>query len=139
MSLILADIARLRSKWDNPKLVGILPDAIVRALGWKCHNVYLSSKTLEHINKDHSDVSDFDLLHIPLALRFGLIVAEKSAPNRILISYQPRNEPRRYKCALKATSGATEIWVSTFHRMKARQTRAMLKRGTVLRRHRVWW
>jgi hypothetical protein len=101
--------------------------------------VYLSFDSLAHIAKEHPDVTDFDLLHIPLAIRFGLIVREISAPDRLMISYLPKGGTRRYKCVLKAAAGTTEVWVLTFHKMRQRQTQAMLRRGSILRRHKVWW
>lgn len=111
----------------------------MRATGWACANVYLSADSLNHIAEEHPDVTDFDLLHIPLAIKYGLIIRDTNASNHLMISYLPKGEGKRFKCVLKAAAEGTEIWVSTFHRIKARQTRAMLRRGSVVRRHRVWW
>ncbi len=111
----------------------------MRATGWVCPYVYLSLASLEYIAARHPDVTDFELLHIPLAIKFGLIIREIGASDRLMISYLPKGGMKRYKCVLKAAAGTTEVWVGTFHRMRPHQTRALLGRGQVLRRHKIWW
>lgn len=137
MSLCLDDLYRIRSGRNNPFQVGELPDYVVRALGWRCPFVYLSLDSLLHIAKKHPDVTDQDLPHIPLAIRFGLIVADAKDRGIVMLSYVPQDGDKQFRCVLKATSSSTEIWVSTLHRTKPRQVQALIRRGEVLRRHAV--
>lgn len=133
MSFGLEDIERVRRGGIHQ--VGELSDDIIRAVGWHSPHVYLSKDSLEHIAKEHDDVTDYDLLHIPLVLRAGLIVWERKDPRFLMASYFRGDVSRRYMCSIKGANNGYEIWVSTFHRMRPRQVRSMLKRGVKLRDH----
>ncbi|HUF55558.1 MAG TPA: hypothetical protein VMM55_03255 [Thermohalobaculum sp.] len=72
MSFTLENIEKIRRGFTHQ--VGELSDEVIRAVGWRCPYVYLSADSLSHIAEEHPDVTDFDLLHIPLAIRIGMVV-----------------------------------------------------------------
>jgi hypothetical protein len=135
MTLTLENFQQIRSGAQSPFWVGNLSHELIQKLGWVTPCVYFSKETLAHINEKHPDISDFDMLHIPLALKNGLVLKENSADNRVIIAYQPELQESRFRLVLKSTMRNTEIWISSFHRMKRRQTKSMLSRTTILQTH----
>jgi len=62
-----------------------------------------------------------------------MLIRETARNDSFVISYQAAKY--RLKAAFVIAAGGHEIWVSTLHRMRLRQIRALLKRGTIIRRH----
>lgn len=136
MGLTLAAIRELEVGWTDPIGVGELRQEVITTLGWPSGIVYLSRETLFHVRERHPETTDIELCLVSLALRNGLIVAEDHRPNFVVVSYQhPEHPDRRYKASLKLASSRFDIWLTTFHRTARRQTRALLKRGRILQRH----
>jgi hypothetical protein len=137
MSFTLEDIQRLRSNWCDTVTVGELPPEPARAMGLHVPLVYLSKRSLDHINQRHRHVSDFDLLLAPFVFRHGLVIREQAKPNSYLCSYVGPLVPeqRRYGAVLKVASPDREVYLDTFHRLHKRQTVAWLKRGSIIRTH----
>jgi len=105
-------------------------------IGAHAVDVRLSRETLQHITKTHPDMVPYDILLLPDAVQAGLIIQEEHRPNHLSICYQhPKIEKKRYIAGLKYAAGTHELWVSTFHRAKPRQTISMLARGQVIKRH----
>jgi hypothetical protein len=98
MSFTLEDIQRLRSNWCDTVTVGELPPEPARAMGLHVPLVYLSKRSLDHINQRQRHVSDFDLLLAPFVFRHGLVIREQAKPN----SYLARMWARWFR-----SSGAT--------------------------------
>lgn len=118
----------------HPRQVGVLPDSVWRALEWPCPWVYLGQSGLSHIERDHKDVSEFDLLWLPLAIASGIIVHEQKDPRKVIVSYVA--EPGRlYRCPLKSAQSGTEVWVSSFYRIQPKQFSDAGSKGKVLRAH----
>lgn len=98
--------------------------------------VKLARSTLNHIEKTHPDMFPDDILLLSDAIKGGLIIKEDRRPFHLSCAYQhPTIEKYRYIAGLKFAAGNHELWVSTFHRAKPRQTRSLLARGTILKRH----
>ena len=135
MVLILEDIEDLRSRQRDPIRVGELPFDVAIQLGLLNHGVYLSRQSYHHIINAHGDIDDFKLLLLPQILKRGLIVQENAKRNVIVISYLDRNSGLRYVAALKIAQSNTEVWVSSLYRAKRRQTKSILRRGTILKNH----
>lgn len=135
MSLTLADINDLKQRYRNPIHVGSIPYAVAKHLELKNSNVYLSLKSYKHIQEDHPDISDYDLLMIPLAIQYGLLVTEYKKPNIIMCSYFDPNIGKRYIISVKFAANKTEVWVCSMYRAKLRQTRTLLKKGEILKTH----
>ncbi|MEM9197817.1 MAG: hypothetical protein AAGD12_08175 [Pseudomonadota bacterium] len=130
----LSDLERIRR--GGIKQVGQVPDAVVKAAGWRLPYVYVGPESLRHILDKHIDISEFDLLNIPIAIRDGLIVQETKKQNVIVIIYLPSAETGvRFACPIKPTANSTEIWVSSFYRVREKQVRRIKERGTILREH----
>ena len=101
---------------------------------WTCPWVYLGRSGLTHIAEQHPDVTDFDLLHLPMAIARGLIVRLEKSPRKILAAYKAEHE-KIYLCAMKAAQDSTEIWVDSFYRIKPGKFDNLSRKGTVLRSH----
>ena len=132
MAFTLEHVQQVRN--GHPRQVGVLPDSVTRALSWPCPWVYLGQSGLEHIAQKHPDVSDFDLLWIPLAIASGIIIQVKTNPKKLLVAYSAEPD-RLYRCALKSAESGTEVWVDSFYRIGARQMSQMPKKGPMLRSH----
>ena len=59
----------------DPRVVGVLTDAVWKVLSWPCPWVYLGQAGIKHIRKKPPDVTDFDLLRMPLAIAAGLLMS----------------------------------------------------------------
>ncbi|WP_319499297.1 hypothetical protein [uncultured Cohaesibacter sp.] len=133
MSLELSQLHKLKQTKGASIWIGKLPQEVQLHLGSKMDNIYLSQASLIHILTEHQDVNLFELLIIPEMLLKGLWIADR--PNWCCISFQCTEEDRRYKAAIKAADNGYEHYLTTFHKTSKRQTKSILKRGPVLRKH----
>lgn len=134
MIFTLSDIYGLRNGQFSERQVGELPNDVLLKLGWKSPIVYLSGESLKHINDDHSDITDFDVLLLPQMIAGGLLIQENAKPHCLTVCHQGEN--KRICAVLKmAVSTKFDIWVCSVRPLKPKQTRAMLRRGTMIRPH----
>jgi hypothetical protein len=132
MAFTLEHVQQVRN--GRPQQVGVLPVVVWQKLSWPCPWVYLGQSGLKHIAEKHPDVTDFDLLWLPLAIDTGMIVQLAKSPRQILVVHKA--EPTRfYLCALKAARGGTEIWVDSFYRIKEGRFDTFARKGPILRPH----
>src|SRR5580704_1667444 len=132
MAFTLSDLQCLRSGRLANHLIGQIPPKVLSALGWNMPWVYLSSESCIHIFEKHHDLQEFDVLALPAVINRGLLIRETDRPRYLVASYL--HERTRYIATMKRASSC-EIWITTFHRSKPKQTKALLKRGEVLRAH----
>lgn len=134
MSFTLEDLHGLRAGRFSERQVGELPNQDLSILGWRSPLVFLSRESLQHINDSHPDITDFDLLLLPDMIRSGLLIQEVAKPAYISACYQ--FDTKRFCAVMKvATRSRFDIWLVSMRRMKPRQTRAILKRGRIIRPH----
>ena len=136
MALILSDLQELNVGFRNPIRVGEIRFDTATKLDLRNHGAYLSKPSLDHIFDRHKDVTYFDLLCLPMAITNGLIVQENAKKHVILCSYQNLATGLRYIASMKVISDRTEVWVTSFYRSDKGQTKALLKRGTIIQNHR---
>jgi len=97
-------------------------------------DVYLSGASLAHIAERHPDITDYDVLLLPQMIAKGLLIRENAKPNVLVVCYQFGD--KRLCASLKmAPRTGFDVWVLSLRRMRKRQTRAMLNRGTLIRPH----
>lgn len=132
MAFTLSDLQGLRRGLLANHAVGELPQRVISALGWDMPWVYLSKESCAHIFKEHPDLKEFDVLALPRVIDRGLLIREIRRPQYLVASCL--HEATRYVAVMKRAS-SREIWVTTFHRTKPKQTKALLRRGYVLRPH----
>ncbi len=135
MSLTLEDLKDLQDGKRDPIWVGEMPYYVAVKLGLKNHNVYLSLESLRHILEERNHVPLLALLNLPFTIQRGLLIQEKKKPTIILASYFNAEIRKRYITAMKIKANATEIWVHSFYRSSKRQTKSLLRRGTILKNH----
>jgi len=135
MSVTLSDIDAVRSKARNPIPVGELPNLIRLALQIRVPLVQLSNESLAHIGKRHPDITDFDLLLLPFAIRHGMILRERKKTNVILAVYQEPLSHRRFVAVMKIADGGCQVWLDSFYRLKRRQTKTLMKKAELLKPH----
>ena len=71
---------------------------------------------------------------LPQMIAKGLLIRENAKPNVLVVCYQSGD--KRLCASLKmAPRTGFDIWVLSLRRMRKRQTRAMLDRGTLIRPH----
>lgn len=132
MTFTLEHVQQVRN--GQPRQVGVLPDSVWRQLSWPCPWVYLGQSGLRHIAEKHPDVTDFDLLWLPLAIASGVVVQVEKNPRQVLVGYYA-DHGKNYRCALKSAKNGTEVWVDSFYRIKAKQVRQLSRQGPILRAH----
>jgi len=133
MQLSLENIARLLSGSDSIP-AGRLINQARRHISQKTNTVLLSSDTTRHILTKHGDhVEPSTLLLLPDALKNGLWIADRERSCRI--TYVEPRTGIRFLIAIKATKNRQEVYVGTLHRCAKGQTKALLKRGNILRPH----
>jgi len=136
MIFTVEDVRRLRSTGRGPITIGELPTSVARAMRLYVPVVYLSKASLDHINLRHPDITDYDLISAPFVLKHGLFLRETRRPNLYLCSYVgPHVEHKRYGAALKVSEPDREVYMTSFHRVSDRQTKAWLKRCEIIKRH----
>lgn len=135
MSIELSRVHALRQGWVSALAVGPLHKAGADYLKSTAGEVWISRERLLHIDNQHDGLSDFEIISMSFGLMNGLFVADEKRPNCLIISYVLPNQSRRYKIAIKSAAQGRELWVSTFHRTRPRQTRTLLTRGRVIKPH----
>jgi hypothetical protein len=116
--------------------VATLPKCVADAFSARFTDVCLSKRQMGHILQNHPDVKLEDFLKLPVMLHDGLLVAEKNRPNTFVSLYQDANGAR-WKASVKITENGHEVWLSTMHRTKPKQTKAILRRTeTIIQTHR---
>ena len=117
--------------------LGELEPYIARHIGARgTRHVLLSGESYHHVVHGHPDLGDDELMLMPEALTRGLVLYEKRRRNWAVFCFQhPQAEARRYALAIKAADHGHQIFARSFHRMHDRQTKAILRRGYLLRRH----
>ena len=135
MSFSLSDINDLKQKIRHPIHVGNIPYAVANHLELKNSNVYLSLDSYNHIQEEHPDITDYDLLLLPLIIEYGMLVSEYEKPNIIMSSYFDPHIGKRFIASVKMAANKTEVWALSMYRARQRQSRALLKRGALLKAH----
>jgi hypothetical protein len=128
MAFTLSDLQRLRRGLLASYPVSQLPQRVLLSLGWDMPWVYLSNESCAHIFREHPDLKEFDVLALPAVIDRGLLVREFRRPQFLVASCL--HETKRYIAVMKRAA-SREIWVTTFHRSRPRQTKALLRRGYV--------
>lgn len=114
--------------------VGRIPDEVQRYFRSTTQTVFLSADSALHILQQHSDHLEVpELLKIPTAIDRGLWIPDRETS--CCLSYFDDKEFIRYIGAVKVTKRRHELYLSTFHRGANRQTKALLRRGKLLRAH----
>jgi hypothetical protein len=112
--------------------LGHLPISVQKHVNAKLGIVYLSSQSLSHIREKHK-VELMDMLCLPDMISSGLWIGE--AHGRACVVYSDPNTQRRYISAIKVANQGYEVFLTTFHLCRQRQTASLLKRGAILQKH----
>jgi hypothetical protein len=134
MTIELSNVVKLRKGWLSDVSVGPLNPIGVRYLNSSVNDVRLTHKQLLHIDK-HGGITDFDIITIPFGLVKGMFIGEKKHPNHLIINYIFPDNYTRYKAVIKSAANGSELWLCTFHLTRPRQTKDLLKRGHVVKKH----
>lgn len=138
MVIDLEHLARLLSGKYSEIPIGVLPPEVTSHLKCGTRTVYLSSQTLMKIVQKHGkSVGLTDVQLIPRAFDVGMWTSERRRPNCCGVFYFHAEPDVRFVAAVKATKNRNKIYLSTFHRSARRQTKAMLKKGELLRASRA--
>jgi hypothetical protein len=135
MSFTVEDVIRLRDGWRDLIAVGDLSIEAAEEMGVYTTMVYLSRESLQHINEEHPDISDTDLLIASLVIKDGMVMREKSKTNAYVCSYEEPYSRLRYVATLKVAAPDREILMTSFRRSRKRQTKAFLRRCKLIKKH----
>ena len=105
---------------NNPLWICNIPDRARATLGCSTGAVYLSTDSAKHILEKHNNITDFDLLMLPIAIERGNLLKEKFRNNGINSIYET-GESKIFFVALKVASKGHELWVSSMYRIEKRQ------------------
>lgn len=128
--------ALLAGERQEPIVVGAIhrPE-LVRTIGAPgLHAVLLSADTIVKQRLQHPDIDVDDYRTAPYALRYGLVLWLPEWPRQLTFCFND-HDGRRYRLFVKSTLRGDGLFVTSLHRTKPRQTKALLKRGTILRAH----
>ncbi len=131
----IEDLINLRSGYKSSHQVAELSQKILEKLGWRSPIVYLSKVSLLHISEAHPDITDFDLLLLPKIIADGLLIQETKRKNILIASLQLDGADIRLVAILKRAETNFDIWIQSVHRTRKRQTTSLLKRGTMIKKH----
>ena len=115
--------------------VAVLDDAIIRRIGWRLPFVHLSRVSCLHILGDHRDITKFDVLRLPLAIKYGELILENGRENCLAACYNDSETEKGYIAVLKraSTSSDHEIWVSSFYRLRSKKLAKLRREGELIR------
>ena len=134
MEIDISELRSLRAGHRGDLQVGVLPFEVRKYLRISRDRVVLSTQSIRHILTGHGDhISVDNLLLLPSILEQGMWIADR--PLAFAVVWQAGENDPRYKVALKTTADHSRTYVRSFHRMKARQTRSVLRRGDLVREH----
>ena len=133
MTIELSTVFQLRKGWLANVSVGPLAAIGVDYLRALVSDVRLSRDVLLHIDKH--GMNDFDIITSPFGLQKGLFIGDERYPNMLVVNYLYPDSATRYKVVLKCAQQGRELWVSTFHRLRPRQMKSLLKRGIIVKTH----
>ena len=109
---------------------------LAAAMGAKTCQVFLSKDTLMKQLDKHPDIRTRHYAWLPEIIRDGMVIQEHRRRDRLSICYEHPSDPgKRFRTVIKSTVNGAEVYVSSFHRTKPGQTRALLGRGRMLRAH----
>lgn len=116
----------------RPELeVATLPHEVRIYLGCSRDTVFLSRESAKHILMKHGDhISNEELKLLPMLLFQGLWLAD-DRPTHAVLSCEYKEI--RYKSVIKVTKDRRRTYVKTLHRTAPRQTKVLMRKGTVLR------
>ena len=60
----------------NSLQVGTLDEYVLKRIGWRLPFIHLSHKSCLHVLRDHTDISKFDLLRLPIIIQHGELILE---------------------------------------------------------------
>jgi hypothetical protein len=125
--------ALLSGERQEPVVVGHIYDpALIRVVrAANTHAVLLSRHTIVKQARKHQDIGFDEYCIMPDALRFGLVAQEYA--EQLIFCYD-HHTGRRFRLMVKGTLRG-ELFVTSFHRTAPRQTKAILARADILRKH----
>jgi hypothetical protein len=125
--------ALLSGERPEPVVVGHIYDpGLVRLIrAADRHAVLLSQDTIIKQRCRHPDVGFEQYRLLPYIFRYGAVGQEW--PDQLVFSWVDHDE-RRYRAMVKSTA-RKELFVTSLHRCKTRQIKAILDRAMILRRH----
>jgi hypothetical protein len=131
------ELSRLHNLRCGPALasvqIGEIPEIVAKSLTTEFRSVNLSREKYEEILRKHSDLRDNDFLQLPYILKHGLWIEEAGQINCRLVSSPIPSSDQRYKVVVKKSKSSPDLWLKSFHRTRPRATRALLKRGPIIR------
>lgn len=134
----LEDLCTLLSR-RNLQLIRVcdVDAAIALAIGAETREVLLSRFTIVKQIDRHPDIRTEQYALLGAAIVRGMAVRDRDKPHTAQICFQhPTDERRRYRLFIKRTADRRRIFVDSFHRTSPGQTKAVLKRGILIRPHR---
>jgi hypothetical protein len=127
MSLELSDLRTMIARRAGQLWICNIPHRLLTFLGCSTGAVYLSWQSALHIREKHREITEFDMLHLPLAVSKGEIRRE-AGKLRLLAFYTI--EDKEYVVPLKIAKGGHEIWISSMYRITPKQS--LKKRANTL-------
>jgi len=125
--------ALLAGEREEPVVVGAIHEPglvrVVRAAN--THAVLLSRATVVKQADRHPDIGFEQYRLLPYVLRYGVVAQEWG--DHLIFSWVDHDE-RRYRLMIISTTRG-DLYVTSFHRLAAKQIKAVLERGLLLRRH----
>lgn len=113
--------------------VGWVDDVIANALDVTVRRVDLSSDTMAKQKNAHPELSLVEYQQLPELIRAGLVIADGSAGNLQLFGLlrDDSGKLRLYRAVVKLTGSGEALFLTTFHRARARQLEAALDLAAV--------
>lgn len=130
----LGQLNRLIAGEHESLPVAILRDAILKRIGWRLPFVHLSRESCLHILRDHTDITKFDLLRLPLTIEHGELILESNRDHCLAACYNDAETEKGYIAILKraVSSCDHEIWISSFYRLRERKLAKLRREGQVI-------
>jgi hypothetical protein len=135
MAFTLENVAALRAGWLDPIVLGDLPYIVAIHMRLRVTKAYLSKDSLEHINTEHPDITDIDLLIVADAIRHGWFMQEKAKRRFFLCWYTDRYTGQKYAAVFKVAMPDREAYLVSFRKGRKHQTRAWQERCITIKTH----
>lgn len=122
----------LRQEIAGPIYVGRIDPAFSAHIGARTGQVWLSYASAAHVLTEHGEIKFEHLLMLPIAIKFGALLL--SQHRKIFVQYTDEAIfGSGFRATVKTTGDGQEMYVASFHKERASETRRYRKRNKLLR------
>jgi hypothetical protein len=117
----------------RPMLVGRLDALLCRVLGCPDSRVFISPSYAPKLRFRHS-LGEHHLQMMPVCLEYGMVMREPDRSKCLTFVFEDnRHHQKAFEMVVKTTGENNELWVRTYHIVRAKDLRRRIKKASIIR------